>query len=1030
MAEESGYIPGETRAGARATPELVGRIDELEQIESAIRDTETSYVIYITGRGGIGKTRLIQHVLEHPPEDIELVVASRLIDLYHTRVHSLAGLIDAILKVVEPLGNFFRSELKKAGEDKLEALARAEREGLSTAEVISLRKELTEFFLQVLNRFTEQNRLVLALDTAERLLIERDPAQQILDLTGERPVILDWLLDRFLPRVRNSIVLLAGRPGPGNLEQDLAQMSSKQVLPITLRGLTEEVSLEYFESVIHATEASDEPRDLYVAESLRLLSEEDRRTVFHCLRDEGDPPTIRPILLALAIDYLIVEGEPLPDLTQPLDEARALSPDQRQNIRNNLGEELAQTIHENRRPADKLIDALGWLRKGGDVDLLARIANLNHQEVEDSIGKIEDLSFVKIRPDDERVFLHDEMYDLLGRYALDEVRGQGRERVFETLQEYYKEHVEQARDEIAELYRPLAEDALPEANRVIAARVRLQDALVEDLYYRLRWDATEGFQTYFRYAEEAIAANDESLDMQLRAELLSFLAERDPSGEDDIIDGLNRSDVVADAAVRWIKRLINDGRNDRALDVAQSLRSDGKGLIEAGGVLAKAELNTWEALALTYNGIYDQARELLSRAEKELAQSQIPGGQLIRLSAVLARVYNNLGYLRRVQGQFVGAAEAYRRALPHWRYVKIEAEQANTLTNFAFALALCGRFAEARRHALDALNLREHLGPRAPVVLSCNTLAEIETRAGHYYEARPYAQRALALSQALEFRRGKILALLGIAALHRFMSEAPDLSTEEKVKFLEQALSESQSALNTLSVTEREPEREIRAYYERGVTFREISQASHSGEVEDYIVKAEKDLEKARNLARQEDLWLSYLDSSLGLAWTYYYAKETENLSNILQELETEVQEHFSDYHISRGFPQIEEDTLVGVFNQLARLHVLKGVQAMDAFEQSKKQLPHLELKEAAREFMLALEYDVLVAEDHQGIRRALNTIHARLKELNTRELTDFYEFVAAAAAQEQDLTKEECRLWRELEETFGPYEIFSRLAQ
>jgi AAA+ ATPase superfamily predicted ATPase len=147
MAEESGYIPGETRAGARATPELVGRIDELEQIESAIRDTETSYVIYITGRGGIGKTRLVQYVLEHPPKDIALVVASRLIDLYHTRVHSLAGLIGAILEVVEPLGDFFRDELEEAGKDKLEALARAEREGLSTAEVISLRKELTEFFL-------------------------------------------------------------------------------------------------------------------------------------------------------------------------------------------------------------------------------------------------------------------------------------------------------------------------------------------------------------------------------------------------------------------------------------------------------------------------------------------------------------------------------------------------------------------------------------------------------------------------------------------------------------------------------------------------------------------------------------------------------------------------------------------------------------------------------------------------------------------------------------------------------------------
>ncbi len=80
MSQESIYVPGETYTSVRATPELVGREKELEQIENAIRDTEHSYIIYITGQGGIGKTRLVKHVLEHPPDDVSLVTASDLID--------------------------------------------------------------------------------------------------------------------------------------------------------------------------------------------------------------------------------------------------------------------------------------------------------------------------------------------------------------------------------------------------------------------------------------------------------------------------------------------------------------------------------------------------------------------------------------------------------------------------------------------------------------------------------------------------------------------------------------------------------------------------------------------------------------------------------------------------------------------------------------------------------------------------------------------------------------------------------------
>jgi len=58
------YAREEVHTGAWATPELVGREAILEQIYQAATNTSCSYVIYITGGGGIGKARLVQHVLE------------------------------------------------------------------------------------------------------------------------------------------------------------------------------------------------------------------------------------------------------------------------------------------------------------------------------------------------------------------------------------------------------------------------------------------------------------------------------------------------------------------------------------------------------------------------------------------------------------------------------------------------------------------------------------------------------------------------------------------------------------------------------------------------------------------------------------------------------------------------------------------------------------------------------------------------------------------------------------------------------
>lgn len=1020
MPQESIYTAGETYTGARATPQLVGREKELEQVEAAIRDTEHSYIVYVTGQGGIGKTRLVKHVLEHPPEGVSLAVASKLIDLYHTRTHSLAGLIGAILDVLKPLDEYFREELKQVGADKLEEVARAEQEGFTLAEIISRREELTKFFIEAFNRFSSQQRVVLALDTTERLQAA-DPAQEALGLTEERPAILDWLLNDFLPNIRNAVILLAGRPGPGGLTQVLEQIANKRFLCIPLQGLTEDEALDYFEAVIRSAEASCDPRDAQVTDAIKRWSEEDRQAIFYCLCDEGDPPRIRPILLALAIDHLVVAGRPLPALTRTLAETQALAPDQRGKVQAELGRALVQAIREHRRPADEVIVALAWLRKGADVELLARVTELEPREVEAALDRIKDLSFVKIRPADNRFFLHDEMYDVLQEYGLGKVSDAERERVFRTVQGYYDEHIDQARDEIAELYPPLAEMALPEAARVTTVHARLQDALVEDLHYRLLRDAAEGFQTYFCYAEGAVAVNDKSLDMQLRAELLNFLGKHDPSGKAAQIDSLRRADVVADMAVRWIKRLINDGQHDQALKAAQRLRTEAKSLIKAGGDLAEAELDAWEALALAEKGDYNKAEQLLNGAIDKL--EKLPHS--IRWAGVLARAYNNLGYIHRLQGRHYGAISAYGKALPLWRATKIEVEQANTLNNRAFAWAEVGVFDAAWQQAWDGLELRERLGPRTPVGLSLNTLAHIKIRENDLEGARPFAERALVLFTTLGSSRGRGLALTALAEAERRVSGWVPYFPARTAEWLERAAMHAEEAVHILEKVD-EPARLVEALIEVGCVYRDWAKLRRDypnvlaeGEkkpgagvytAKELVEQGERALLKAAELAKRYGIRYRQVDALVNLAWLRYYTElyvGTPDFDKARALLEDEVLAQVEEiipatYHITPvgetrgGPPTLEPERMIIPFVvQSGKLELLRGQIAFNRFIQSGNKETSA-LKEAVEHHTLSLAYDTLFSEQvFRDMRRGMDRIYDRLRTLNIQELKIVHETLA-----------------------------------
>lgn len=831
--EVQAYQLQENYTGARATPALVGREEVLQQIQPLLFEQTASAIVYITGAGGVGKTRLLDHILRQCAGG-NLLTATRLIDLYHTRNRSVGGLIESILDVVEPVGKFIRSRPPETEVDeKLEALARAEQEGLSASDLVSRRQELTDLLLATINQFTVKQRLILAFDTAERLYIAKDIAQEKLGLSEQRPAVLDWLLNALLPKLQNVVLLVAGRPQPLNLAADLertARSSAKQLLMIDLLGLREKEVLQYFTAVVAQARRSGQSGDAKAAAIITQLKRTQKQAIFHCLHDGGPEPRIRPILLALALDHLIIAGQPLPELTEPLRKAKELTDAQRRAIEQKLGLALVRILHENRRPADAIILMLGWLRKGADVKLLSKLTELPEAEVSVALEQIKDLSFVKIRPADNRLFLHDEIYNILHQHVLVGVSPGETAYIYNTLQTHYAQLIEQARHQIDEVYHPQADsypEIVPNPEEVRAKRSLLQDAIAEDFYYRLRWKPDQAFQQYFLYSEEAIANNDETLNALLRTELFSFLAECDPYGQCEAIEGLRWVDVIADSSVRWVVWLWSQDKFDEALALADRLTTDLRALIEPGGVLARAHLTIWRGYLSTFESEYETAETLLTTAIAKLNEWGETNRRTFRWAAILARGYNSLGYLYDRETRPYEAVDAYKKAISLWRAVKLPVEEATTLNNSAFARAKIGAFDTAFEEAKAGLNLREQLGPRVPVGYSVNTLALIELANNELTAARRDAERAAEIFRQIYSVRGRGLALIAFAEATRRLSHLIVYVQQGKsAGMLADAERYIQEAEEIFTTQVAEPNRKIEALREKARIYRTLARMS------------------------------------------------------------------------------------------------------------------------------------------------------------------------------------------------------------
>lgn len=974
----------EQYTGLYATPELVGREDILEQFKRILQDPSPApRLVFLHGVGGIGKTRLLQKALAMARDVENCRVADTVLDFYNIGLHTRIGLAQAICEALPSSSVDFKEYISTYN-----ALNRARLSG-NVVKLNQLRDDTIKAFDKDLKKLSAAQRVVLVLDTAERIVYG------LKKWTDEVPLAESWeWLVEYLPTWQNVIVFVAGReeakPAIAQLKKENPGLLEeiKEVSPFGLRE-----SLQYFDAVAQLFEGK---KEYQLAERLKNLPQEFKQSA-HSYSRQG-----RPILLSLFVDYLSFPGE------GEVEEMLRGKPDAQWNEADYWRYEEALIKRFQNTEKGQTLIALGRLPKGADEELLAAILDIAPVEARRRLNEVRTLSVVKIRPEDQRVFLHDEMYALLQRHVYDfPFDGEHQKKAFDAIRGYYKKQRERISERLNELYKPVEELGgksldLKELEKV---HTQYQTLLTEIMYYDLRYDFGRGFRSYYRFSHEAIMARDMLMDLHLQAELLSYLS-RPPAP-------IEEKDISV--------KMVLESLKTRPPARAWALGNYKSGVDEAHALIKKLEkpwqkdyppllaaLHAWTAslhILRGDKGDLDEGEEHLQKVfslldvneiRKPFEEQSFPDTLLWYQKAVAALAYRIHGYLDRVKGFIPEAVDEYQKAAALLREIDLRIEMATTLNDMGFAQAEMGEWNDGRANVRRALGLRRELGPRIPVALSLNTLAAIDVRQGEaqYPSARGNSERALSIFRAFTHERGIAMALVTLAeATRRLSGSLPLLSDADRIKYLREARDYAREARDIFE-KQKESSRQVEALIEIGTACRDwihrLKESHQAGDDPARLARESREaLENAAELAAQINLIHRRVDALVNLVWLEYYLLEKDEVvsveSGVMQAIKIAEDAFPSDAEMHKQ-PQ--------TFDQKGKLFVLKGQLAFRAFQQERQKIAKgmpeeivKKLDAVAENYARALEFNKEFAPDYQGMRQAKNSMEANLKLLNGAEM-------------------------------------------
>lgn len=787
------------------TRRLIGRKAEMKKLESFLHKRGNSHFVYIVSGGGYGKTRLLEEVARVANEAGPGFHTTRIIDLYHTDTHATSDLEQLIVADLGPSVRFFDTYLMQR--DRYEAL-RERGAGVSVLE--DLRKALSEAFVEGMVRLsTEAEKLVILFDTFELLQFETSVVEETEELNAVNARII-WWLTKILPRLRNVLVVFAGRPHPAGYEasliDELRAAFGKDFHQIELGPL----SLDEARELI--AELPDGP----------LLLPEEALPVAHRLTSG------RPIFLHLLLDWFRLCREPAQmlewfrqraDLADP-----ALVPNDDPRLieaREETETKIIELIYTG-TPPGLWLAFMGVLAKGFNAEILHAIS-IPKDMAEDYITQLRPLSFVKEYkrdgaerraldpfPHENRLFFHDEVYRLLELKPL--LREQSRfEKMIanQVVNGYYTPRIDELQREVDELQRQLATPG--RVLERVQLRRTLQKLQVERLYYFFVLDPREGYAEYRRLSNIANRTRSVGFGMRLLDEFLRFY-NRPGHHELFAARGITEEQVTRDSVRMWVERLHWWGMYKEELEFAPKTWRDPVrfNLDLARDVTTLSHMYAlWaRAHAMTYR--YDA--EVNTKAKWWLDQlppiQQCDPDQALaraRLSTSIGYEYRQGGYLNEAVAQDLQAKTAFRQAnlaLPEgYRYAD---EMAILLQNLAYVYARQGRLSSATPLALESLELQEQAGSEYSKGLTLCTLARIETRRGNHEKSLRYCEEALRIFQGIEDPHGVTTALLAQGEARRKMGksaiderrelEDAALWLQEAERVLKEGLNETGSA--------------------------------------------------------------------------------------------------------------------------------------------------------------------------------------------------------------------------------------------
>jgi tetratricopeptide (TPR) repeat protein len=762
---------------------LIGRKHFLDAIHAAIADqTGRSYVFYFVGPGGVGKTRLLEEAtaVSQAASSIGWRTTG-IVDLYHADYHSPEGLRDAVADGLDPEHQYFQ-RYRTLRQD----LAQKRSYGVTGSELEKARAELERVFQHEYTLLAGQKRLVLCFDTMELVQYESDVVQEICQVQDVDMEIKHWLLKQ-VSHFPNTVTLFAGRPRlrlQADFEREFTAAGCDFRL-FELAGFTASETRAYLDS----------QREQRSALADMLTPEIEQRIV------QWVP--IRPIHLTLLLD-LSIDGEGLSEIF-PVFENGSDTADSVQQVDDEIVSKwLFERLLDPGLPFSQMIYFLLHARKGLDANLLRALvgSDWSEKEIQQSLNHMCSLAFVKTRPGNDRLFLHDEIYDLCDMYFKDDPRYRDS---YESIAQYYRQRLE----------------------HTTSPRER-EDLMVEQLYYEFQINARVAYYRYYiHWDEDAIRSNETEFDMRLRDETLRFLDRYtsldSPFYTQRVAERLDRAAIDRDSAVRWVDRYHARGDYAKACQVAENILHYWK---DVNDPLYQADLRMVYATSLTFTTASKQDVERFLEEAVVLLEGarQVEDVQVNRHARISGRTHNNLGYLYRIQGHYGRALAEYKLALPFFKQANIQDELASAHNNLAFLQAQLARIPLALHQVDQALAIRKRIstqygGRTGRLALSYNTRGLIHTFQEHPIWGERDCRTALKISEEAKENRGIGLSCIGIGFALRKRGDQWKLgvySDEEAEEHFQNAVESFERAIDIFSHQVNEPIRLWEAYNELG----------------------------------------------------------------------------------------------------------------------------------------------------------------------------------------------------------------------